>query len=47
LPLVRDVALGVVMGNACDELKQAADYVSLSVDEDGVCHALRHYGLID
>ena len=47
LPLVRDVALGVAMGNACEELKQAADYVSLSVDEDGVCHALRHYGLID
>ena len=47
LPLVRDVALGVAMGNACEELKQAADYVSLSVDEDGVCHALRYYGLID
>lgn len=47
LPLVRDVALGVAMGNACDELKQVARFVTLSVDDDGVCHALRHYGLID
>lgn len=47
LPMVRDVAVGVAMGNACEELKQVADYVTLSVDEDGVSHALREYGLID
>ena len=47
LPMVRDVAVGVAMGNACGELKQVADYVTLSVDEDGVSHALRKYGLID
>lgn len=47
LPMVRDVAVGVAMGNACEELKQVADYVTLSVDEDGVSHALRKYGLID
>jgi hydroxymethylpyrimidine pyrophosphatase-like HAD family hydrolase len=47
LPMVRDVAVGVAMGTACEELKQVADYVTLSVDEDGVSHALRKYGLID
>ena len=44
--IVRDVALGVAMGNACDELKAVADYVTASVDEDGVEAALEHFGLI-
>ena len=47
LSMVRDVALGVAMGNACEELKQVADYVTLSVDDDGVSHALKKFGLID
>lgn len=46
LPIVRDVAVGVAMGNACDELKAAADYITSSVDEDGVSRALEHFGLI-
>lgn len=46
VPMVRDAALGVAMGNACDELKQVADYVTLSVDEDGIAVALEHFGLI-
>ena len=46
IPMVRDAAIGVAMGNACDELKQVADYVTSSVDEDGVERALEHFGLI-
>ena len=46
LPIVRDAAVGVAMGNACEELKAAADYVSSSVDEDGISRALEHFGLI-
>ena len=46
LPMVRDVAVGVAMGNACDELKAVADYITSSVDEDGVSRALEHFGLI-
>lgn len=46
IPMVRDAAIGVAMGNACDELKQVADYVTSSVDEDGVARALEHFGLI-
>lgn len=38
--------IGVAMGNAIDSLKQEADYVTTSVDEDGVLNALRHFGLI-
>lgn len=46
LPMVRDAAVGVAMGNACDELKVVADYITSSVDEDGVSRALEHFGLI-
>lgn len=46
VPMVRDAGIGVAMGNACEELKAVADYVTLSVDDDGVEAALRHYGLI-
>ena len=46
LPMVRDAAVGVAMDNACDELKAVADYITSSVDEDGVSRALEHFGLI-
>lgn len=46
LPMVRDAAIGIAMGNACEELKAAADYITTSVDDDGVEKALKHYGLI-
>lgn len=38
--------IGVAMGNADDGVKAAADYVTSSVDEDGVCAALKYFGLI-
>ena len=38
---------GVAMGNAMDEVKSKADYVTLSVDEDGISHAFRHFGLLE
>lgn len=46
IPVVRDAAVGVAMGNACDELKAVADYVTADVDHDGIRLALEHYGLI-
>lgn len=39
--------LGVAMGNAADDVKAHADYVTTSVDDDGVANALMHFGLID
>ena len=36
---------GIAMGNAVDELKEAAEYVTASIDEDGVALGLAHYGL--
>ena len=44
--MVRGAGIGVAMGNAIDELKEIADYVTTSVDDDGIRNALRHFGLI-
>ncbi|MDE6828080.1 MAG: Cof-type HAD-IIB family hydrolase [Alistipes sp.] len=46
VPLLRAAGVGVAMGNACDEARQAADYVTASVDDDGVRKALVHFGVI-
>ncbi len=36
----------VAMGNACEELKRKASFVTTAVDDDGIGVALRHYGWI-
>ena len=36
----------VAMGNAGQETKEAADYVTTDVNEDGIWNAFRHLGLI-
>lgn len=42
IDMLRHVAVGVAMGNASDEVKAAADYVTTSVDEDGIYNAIQH-----
>ena len=37
----------VAMGNALPIVKNAADFVTKNVEEDGVVHALNHFGLLD
>jgi hydroxymethylpyrimidine pyrophosphatase-like HAD family hydrolase len=34
------------MGNAFDVAKNAADYITTSVDDDGILNAMRHFKLI-
>lgn len=46
IPMLEYAGTGVAMGNASGEVKAAADHVTLSVDEDGVVEALRHFGLL-
>ena len=45
--MLRHAAIGVAMGNAKEDVKEAADYVTTSVDEDGIKKALQHFGVID
>ena len=47
LSMVKHVPFGIAMGNACEELKAVANYVTDDVDHDGIAKALLHYGLID
>ena len=44
--VIRAAGIGVAMGNAIDELKKAADYVTADIDRDGIYLALRHFGLV-
>lgn len=47
MKMLEVVGTGVAMGNASDELKKIAKYVTTDVDDDGIGNALRHYELID
>ena len=46
IDMLRFAGIGVAMGNAKDEVKAAADYVTDTVDNGGIEKALRHFGLI-
>ena len=41
--MIRFAGLGVAMGNAHDEVKAAADYVTLSNDEEGVAKVIEEF----
>lgn len=43
LPMIEAAGAGVAMGNAIEELKAKADYITKTNNEAGVAHALRHY----
>lgn len=46
IPMLQHVAIGVAMGNAEAPVKAVADYVTTPVDQDGITHALKHFGVI-
>ena len=46
ITIIKEAGIGVAMGNAGDNVKEVADYVTSSVDEDGVRNALTHFGVI-
>ena len=46
ISMLQTVGTGVAMGNALDEVKAHADYVTTDVDNDGVKNALEHFGII-
>ena len=41
--ILQTAGLGIAMGNAMDELKQVADYVTAPVGEDGIWKACEHF----
>ena len=46
IPIIEYAGIGVAMGNAADDVKAAADYVTDTVDEDGVVTALQRFGVL-
>ena len=46
ISMLQTVGTGVAMGNALDDVKAHADYVTTDVDNDGVKNALEHFGII-
>ena len=46
LSMFEAVGTGVAMGNAWDTVKERADYVTASVDDDGIWKACEHFGLL-
>ena len=47
LEMMKACGISVAMGNASDEVKAAADYVTSDVKDDGIWKALVRYGLIE
>jgi len=43
ISMIRFAGIGVAMGNASDKVKAHADFVTRSVDDDGVAFAFNHY----
>lgn len=46
LEMLQAAGIGVAMGNATDEAKAIADYITDDCDDDGLRNALLHFGLI-
>ena len=47
ISMLREAGLGVAMGQAPDEVKAAADYVTAGIDEHGLAEAIRKFILSD
>ena len=46
ISMLKNATIGIAMGNAKDNVKAVADYVTSSVDEDGIINALKHFNVI-
>lgn len=44
--MIEYVGLGIAMGNGVSQIKQKANYVTSSIDEEGIYNALKHFNLI-
>lgn len=46
IEMLRHAGIGVAMGETAEEVQRAADYVTDTVDGDGVFNALKHFGVL-
>lgn len=45
IPIIKRAGTGIAMGNALDNVKDVADYVTDHIDNDGIAKALEHFGV--
>lgn len=43
IPMIETAGISVAMGNAIEELKQKADYITKSNNESGIAYAIEHF----
>ncbi len=43
IPIIKRAGIGIAMGNANQDLKEVADYITSSVDDNGIYNALKHF----
>ena len=46
IDMLKHAGIGVAMGNAGENVKEIADYITTSVDDDGITNALKHFNVI-
>lgn len=46
IPMLKVAGIGVAMGNASEIVKASANFVTDTVENDGLCKALKHFGII-
>jgi len=46
IQMLKYVGTGIAMGNGTDQCKEAADYITTDIHDDGIQNALKHFGLI-
>lgn len=46
LEMLQAVGIGVAMGDGWPQLREVADYVTGSIEEDGIAQALRHFAVL-
>ena len=46
IPMLQACGTGIAMGNGTQSVKEAADYITTDIDEDGIWNALKHFQLI-
>jgi len=44
--MIQKAGIGIAMGNATENLKKVADYVTNDLEQDGIYNALKHFKLI-
>lgn len=46
LDMLEYAGIGVAMGNGTPQIRERADYVTGSLENDGIWNALQHFGLL-